>query len=93
MRLRTQVVDLVGLDLVDQPAQAGSIRQIAIVEAQRSSWFVRIRVDVIESVCIEGGCAADNPVNLIILREQEFRKIRAVLSGDAGNERFSKSLV
>jgi len=44
---------------------------------------------VIEPVCIEGGCAADSPVNLIILREQEFGKIRAVLSGDAADERFS----
>ena len=46
---------------------------------------------MIEPICIESRRAADDPVNLITLCEQEFGQIRAVLPGDTGNERFWRS--
>ena len=48
--------------------------------------FVRIGVDGIEALGIEGGGAAYDPVNLVAFGQQQFREKRAVLSGNSGNE-------
>src|SRR5687768_11762116 len=47
---------------------------------------MRILVDVIDALRVELGRATATPVHLVVLRHQEFGKIRAVLSGDACDE-------
>jgi hypothetical protein len=51
---------------------------------------MRILVEMIDSLCVEGRGAPDDAVNLIPFVEQKFGKIRAVLTGDSSNERFSQ---
>ena len=87
MRLRAQVVNLIGLDLIDQAAEACGIGQIAIVKAQGRLRLVRIGIDVIEAVRVKCRSAADDSVNFVALGEQKLGEIGAVLTGDAGDER------
>lgn len=65
MGLCTQVVDLFRLDLVDQTSQASSIRQVSVVKTKGTLLLVRIRIDVIEAICIKGRGPADNAMNFV----------------------------
>ena len=82
MRLGPQVVDLIRLKLFHDPAQAGGIGQIAIMQMQRAIalWF---GVEMIEAFRIEGGRASNYAMYLITFREKQFGKIRPVLTRDA----------
>jgi hypothetical protein len=42
MRLRAQVIDFIGLDLIDEATQRGSVRQVPVMETQSCFWLVRI---------------------------------------------------
>jgi len=51
--LRRQVVDLVGLDVSDQPCKLGSVGQVSVMEEEAYSFFMRVLVQVVDSVCVE----------------------------------------
>ncbi len=53
MRLRGQVIDLIRLDLLNNPDQVGRIGQIAIMQNEPLVRIMRIPVQVIDTVCIE----------------------------------------
>src|SRR5436305_8145583 len=44
---------------------------------------------MIDARAIERARAADHAIDLVVLLEQDLGKVRAVLAGDAGNERFA----
>jgi hypothetical protein len=50
-------------------------------------WLIRILINVIDARGIEGTRSADDPVDLVAFRKQQFGKVGAILSGDAGDER------
>jgi hypothetical protein len=49
---------------------------------------VRVPVETVDAFGVKCSGPLDDAVHLITLAEQELGEIRAVLSGDAGDERF-----
>ncbi len=86
MRLRAEVVDLIGLDLVDELVNDARIGEIAVVEVEPAGWIVRVLVDLVNPAGVERTGSPDNPVDLVSLLQEEFGEVRPVLSGDAGDE-------
>ena len=86
MALRAEVVDLVRLDLRQQRDEPGAVVQVAVVQGQPAGRLVRVLVDVVDALGVERGRAADQPVHLVALREQQLGEVRAVLAGDAGDQ-------
>ena len=48
--LRAEVVDLVGLELVEQLDQRGRVGQVAVVEEEPDALLVRVVVEVVDAV-------------------------------------------
>ena len=86
--LRAEVVDLLGLDVAEDPVERGGVVQVAVVENETAVLGVRVLVEVVEARGVEAGGAADESVHLVALREKELGEVRAVLAGDAGDEGF-----
>ena len=85
MTLRTEVVDLVRLEIIDQFDEVHGVGQVAVVKEKLHSVYVGILVKMINAIGVEGAGAADDSVDLITFAEQEFGQIGAVLSCDAGD--------
>ena len=75
MALRSQVVDLIRLDVQDQVGQAAAIRQIAIMQEQSRVRQVRILIEMVDASAIEAAGAPDETVDFVALFEQEFGQI------------------
>jgi hypothetical protein len=52
---------------------------------------VGIGIDVIQTFRVKGRSAPDDPVDLVTFGEQELGEIRAILTSDAGDERFGRA--
>ena len=80
MALRGEVVDLVGLHLLDDAHQAGGVRQIAVVQDEAPVRDVRVLVQVVDAVGVEKRSAALDAVDFVALGEQELGQVGAVLA-------------
>ena len=80
--LRAEVVDLVGPDRAHQLVQHRAVGEIAEDELD-------VAEDVVDARGVERARAADHPVDLVALLEQDLGEIRAVLARDPGDERFA----
>ena len=58
------------------------------MEKEPDAVDVRIGVEVVDPRGIEGAGAADDAVHFVAFFKQQVRQVGAVLSGDAGDERF-----
>ena len=85
--LRGEVVDLVGLRLLDHARQARGIGHVAVVQEELDALLVRILVQVVDAGGVEHRGAALDAVDHVALVEQELGQVGAVLPGDAGDER------
>jgi len=81
MAHRAQVVDLVGLDLLDK---ADDVRAVGKVPEMRLE--ARVLVDPVDATRVEGAGPALQAVDEVALLQEQFGEIRSVLSGDAGDE-------
>ena len=72
MRLRAKIVDLVGLNLGHDAGQVGTVRQIPIVQLQPLLIAVRVLVDVVAPLGIEGRSPAFDAVNLVPFLQQKL---------------------
>ncbi len=79
--LRAEVVDLVRPDPAHELVERGAVAEVAEDELELAE-------DVVDPRRVERARAADHPVHLVVLLEQDLREIRAVLAGDAGDERL-----
>ena len=85
MALGPQVVDLVGLHIVEHIAQGARIGEIAVV--QEEVWVRRLtHVQMVDAVRVEEAGPPDDAMHLIALGQQQFGQVAAVLAGDAGDE-------
>jgi len=75
--LGCQVVDLVGLDLLEDADQVGGIREIAVVQDQVAVCLVRVLVQVVDAVRVEQGGPAFDAVDFVAFFEQEFGEVGA----------------
>ena len=63
MRLRAEVVDFVGLDLLDDPDQVGRVGQIAVVQNELAVVDMRILIQMVDAVGVEQGRTALDAVD------------------------------
>ena len=83
--LRGEVVDLVGLHLLDDADQAARIGHVAVMQDEAAVRFVRVLVQVVDAVGVEQRRAALDAVDLVAFAEQKLGEVGAVLAGDAGD--------
>ena len=88
MALGTEIVNLIGLYLLNDPLKVAAIAQVAIV--QRQGWrltlvtkLMRILIKVIDSCGVEATGAALDAMHGIALPQQQLCKVAAILAGDA----------
>ena len=81
-----QVVDLVGLDLLDQAGEVGAVGHIPVMQAVPHMGVVRVLVEVVDALGVERRGPPLQPVHLIALLEQQFAQVGAVLPRNPGNE-------
>jgi hypothetical protein len=84
--LRGEVVNLVGLHLLDDAHQARAVGHVAVVQRETTVLLVRILVEVIDAVGIEQRGATLDAMHLVALVEQELGEIGTVLAGHAGDQ-------
>jgi hypothetical protein len=91
VRLRREVVHLVGGDGVERAAEGGGVGQVGVVEPQRGTRGRRHRVwvvvDVVQPLRVEVGGAAHEAVHLVPLRQEQLREVAPVLPRDARDQR------
>ena len=63
-----------------------------LIRTEPAARLVRVLVDVVDALGVEGGGAADDAVDLVPLREQELDQVRSVLAGDAGDQCLGHAL-
>ena len=86
VRLRGEVVDLVGVDLVQQRDQAGAVGEVAVVQEELGLRVVRVLVEVVDPGRVERRGPTDQPVDLVPLAQQQLGQVGPVLPGDSGDE-------
>ena len=84
VRLRRQVVHLVGTDLLDDPPQPGPVAKIAVMQLQAAGAGSVALAQMIDSPGREARGAAHHPMHLVALLQQRLGEVGTVLSGDAG---------
>ncbi len=89
MALRGEVVDLVGLYLLDHADQVGRVGEVAVVKVQPHIALVGILVQVIDAIGVEKRGTALDAVDLVALVQQELGEVGAVLAGDSRDECLS----
>lgn len=67
MGLSAEVVNLIGLHGLDDTANTGRIVEIPKVQEEPRVGLVRIDVDMIDPIRVEGGCPTNDPMNLVLL--------------------------
>jgi hypothetical protein len=84
--LRGEVVDFVGLHLLNDAHQARTVGHVAVVQGEATIGDMRILIQMIDAVGIEQRCPALDSVYFVALVEQELGEISAVLAGYACNK-------
>ena len=85
--LSCQVVDFLGLDLVDEVLEASCTTHIAVVK-QEACFVVRVIIEMVNATGVEGTRTPDQPMYLIAFKEKKLGEIRTVLASDACDKSF-----
>ena len=76
MALRREVVDLIGLDLLDDADERTGVGHITIVEVEGATTLhiphPLLEVEVLDTLGIEGRRATDDPMDLVALLDEEL---------------------
>jgi hypothetical protein len=91
VRLRTEVVHFPGIDLVEDVAQACSVREVAIVQKETAAGFVRIAINVIDPVSVEGTGPPNNAVDFAAFFEKQPGQVGTSLARDSSYQRLFHS--
>lgn len=87
MALCRQVIDLVGLHLLDHPDEVSSISEVAVVKHKPLIWFMRVLIEVIDTIRVERGRPSFDAMDLVSLFEQELGQICPILASDPSDQR------
>ena len=79
-----QIVDFVRLHLLNDADEIGGIGQVAVVQLETLMLHVRIRIQMVNTVCIEKRAAALDAKHHITFVQQQLGEIRAILAGHTG---------
>ena len=85
MRLRAEVVALVGLHLLQDVEERGGVGEVAVVQHEARVADQLVLVDVVDARGIEERRMALDAVDLIAFFEQQFGEICSVLPAYACN--------
>ena len=86
MALGTKVVDLIRLNLLDDPDQVAAIGEVSVVQNQSRVLFVRVLVEVIDATGVEAAGTSLDAMDLIPLFQEELSQVAAVLASDASDQ-------
>ena len=75
MAHRAEVVDLVGLGLLDDPHEVARVGEIAVVQFHPRVLDMRILIDMVDPLGVEQAAAALDAVHDIAFLEQELREV------------------
>ena len=84
MRLRREIVDLVGLRFLHDADDIGRIRDITVMQMEGDTLFVRVMNEVVDALGIERRRAALHAMDNVTLGEKKLGKVGAILPGHAG---------
>ena len=90
--LRAQIIDFIGLKIIQQLHHLHRIGEIAIVKEKFNPVHMRILVEMIDAAGVERRSAANHAVNFIPFGEQQLGQIRAILARDACDQCFFHSI-
>lgn len=79
VRLRSQVVKLGRLHMVDDVDQIGRVGQITIVQQELGA-LVRVFVQMLDTARVERGRSTDDAMDFVALFQQELGQVRTVLT-------------
>jgi len=79
-----QVVDFVGLHLLDDPCEVHRVGHVAVVEGEITVLDVGVLVDMVDPLGVEEGAAPFQAVHHIPLFQEELAQVSAILAGDTG---------
>ena len=88
VRLRGEIIDLVGLDLLDDVDERRAVGHVAIVQKEVGVRVMRVFVDVVDTGGVEQRRPSLDAMNFVALAEQELSEIGPVLTRDARNQSF-----
>jgi hypothetical protein len=80
------MVDLVGSEAINEIQEPLAAREVPIVKEELSRRLIGIFVDVVNPLSVKSAGATDDAVYFITPGQQKFRKVRAVLARDTGND-------
>ena len=83
MALRPEVVNFIGLDVIDEIGDLPRDGKVPIVQEEPGVWKMRVLVDVIDAVRIECACPTDEAMNLVAFLEEQFSQVASVLASDS----------
>src|SRR5215475_16084074 len=86
MALGREIVNLVGLVLLDQADHVGGICQVAIVHEKSRLVLMRINVEIIYAPGIERGRSTFDAMHYVPFSQQEAGQMGAVLSRNARDQ-------
>ena len=78
-----QIVDFVGLNLLDDADQIGGVGQVAVVQDEIAVADMWILVQMVYAIRVERRRAALDAVDDVAFAEQKFCQIGAILAGDS----------
>ena len=78
--LSPEVVDLVGLNLLDNADEVGRISQVAVVQEEADVFLVRILVEMIDALGVEEAAAPLDAMDLVVFLQEQFGQVRPVLA-------------
>jgi hypothetical protein len=88
--LRGKIVDLGRLRLLNDADDVGRIRHVAVMQEERRLALVRIDIEMVDTLGVQGRRAPLHAVDDITLFQKELGKVAAVLARHARDEcRFS----
>jgi hypothetical protein len=83
--LRSEIVDLVGTQVVEQRGERTAIGEIGVVEKESGVGLVEVLIDVVEPVGVEAGGTPFKAVDFVAFGKEELGQIGAVLAGATGD--------
>jgi hypothetical protein len=87
--LGRKVIDFGRLGFLHQPDQVGRVGHVAVMQQERHIAGMRILVQMIDARGVERGRPPLDAMDGVAEAKQIFRKVGAVLAGNAGNQRHA----
>ena len=88
MALRTEVVDFVWTEVVEEGSERTAVGEVGIVEKQARTRLVGVLIEVIQPVCVQAGGTALEAVDFVAPGKEELGQVGPVLAGATGDQSF-----